>query len=155
MADKRWDGSSQVDLTVRKRWDGSAWVDLTTHKRWDGAAWQDITLSGGGGSGLSAIASPGSATGAVTNSSLFTVVTSNSVTVTATGGTAPYTYAWTRVSGDSAPTPSSYTAAGVYWSASVGRDQERTATWRCTVTDAALDTATVDVGVTLIHNSDL
>ena len=152
---KRWDGAAYVDLTTLKRWDGASWVDITLLKRWDGASWVDITLPGGGGGGLSATASPGSATGAVTNSSLFTVVTSNSVTVTATGGTAPYTYAWTRVSGDSAPTPSSYTAAGVYWSASVGRDQERTATWRCTVTDAALDTATVDVGVTLIHNSDL
>jgi hypothetical protein len=152
---KRWDGAAYIDLTTLKRWDGASWLDITLLKRWDGASWVDIALPGGGGGSFSATASPGSAVGSVTDSFLITVVTSNAVAVTPAGGTAPYTYAWTKVSGDSAPVPSSYTNSNVTFSASVGRDQERTATWRCTVTDSLSATTTVDVGVTLIHNSDL
>lgn len=154
---KRWDGAAFVDLTTLKRWDGTSWIDITLLKRWDGSAWIDIPLPGGGGGGgsFTATASPGSAVGAVTDDKLFVVVTSNSVTVTPAGGTAPYTHLWTYVSGDSAPVPTSSTAASTAFSATVGRDQEKIAVWKDTVTDALGATASVNVSVSLFHNSNL
>ena len=86
---------------------------------------------------------------------LFVVVTSNSVTVTPAGGTAPYTHLWTYVSGDSAPVPTSSTAASTAFSATVGRDQEKIAVWKDTVTDALGATTSVNVSVSLFHNSNL
>lgn len=150
MTFKRWDGASWIDCTTKKRWDGAAWVNLTVAKRWDGTTWVDFL--GGGGSGLSAVAAPGSAYGIVTNNNLFVTVTSNSVTVTASGGTGPYTYAWTRLSGDSAVSATSPTAATTTFSASVPRWDSREATMRCTVTDALSATAHVDIEVQLVHN---
>lgn len=155
MTMKRWDGAAFVDITVAKRWDGAAFVDLTVAKRWDGAAWVDIPLPGGGGGSLSATASPGSASGSVTDSNLFVNVVSNGVTVTPTGGTGPYTYLWMKLSGDSAVTVSNSTAASVTFSATVPRDQERSAVYRCIVTDSLAASAFVNVSVFLIHNSNL
>lgn len=74
------------------------------------------------------------------------VVTSSS-TATATGGSAPYTYAWTPVSDDglggtwSAQQPN---AAGTTFHASSVLDQS-VATFRCTATDARGATGTIDV----------
>jgi hypothetical protein len=151
MSASRWNGTTQVDLAVLKRWDGSAWVALTTTQRWDGAAFQAITLPGAGA--LSVTISPGNAEGLVVSDELNVLVTSNSVTATPTGGTGPYTHAWTKVSGFSSPQPSSFTAATVTFSANIGRDQERDAVWRDTVTDSLSATATADVEVSLEHQS--
>jgi len=153
MTMKRWDGSSLIDLTVAKRWDGAAWIDLTVAKRWDGAAWINIPLPGGGGGGtLTVSASPGLAHGQVTNNNLFANVTSNVVVVTPAGGTAPYSHAWTKITGDSSPTPSNPTGASTSWSATVPKWDSKEATWRDTVTDSLGATATVDVVVLLTHD---
>lgn len=147
---KRWDGSSFVDLTTKKRWDGASWVDLTIGKRWDGTTWVDC-LSGGG-SGLSATVSPGSVSGLVVDDATFVTVTSNSATVTATGGAGPYTYAWARVTGSSAVSATSPAAATTTFSATVPLWGMRLATMRCTITDSLSATVTVDVVVELFHN---
>jgi hypothetical protein len=156
MTAKRWDGAAYVDLTVAKRWDGAAWVNLTIAKRWDGAAWQDIP-GVVGGSGFSAVANKSVCVGSVfdpTPAPLFATVTSDSVTVTASGGTGPYTYAWTRVSGDSAISATAASAATTAFTATVPRDGERVGVWRCTVTDSLAATASVDVGVELYYTTD-
>lgn len=63
-------------------------------------------------------------------------VNSASVTVTVTGGVAPYTYLWQYVSGDVAITPNSPTAATTqFGSASVTDGISRFATYNCKVTD--------------------
>lgn len=42
MAGKRWDGTSNVNISNYKRWSGSSWVSCTG-KRWDGTSWVVFT----------------------------------------------------------------------------------------------------------------
>lgn len=80
--------------------------------------------------------------------------TTNSVTVTASGGTAPYSYAWTRVTSDhptNDPTANSPAAATTtFTQTNIGVAEGYTATFRCTVTDANTNTATCDVDCTFL-----
>lgn len=149
---KTLDGAVFVDLTVAKKTlDGSTFVDLTLAKKFDGVNWIDIPLPGGGGGGLSVTIAPGLATGTAITGPLFRVVTSNFVTATATGGTGPYTYSWTRVSGDSSVNANNPTAATTNFSATMGRFSDAQALMRCTVTDSLMATGFGDVPVTLFY----
>jgi len=102
------------------------------------------TLIGGGGA-LTAYADRSGVGGTRVGVGM---VTSNfPIVITASGGTAPYTYAWTKRSGDaiSAITPSSNST---YFNATITElGQTLTATFRCTVTDSAGSPATFDVDV--------
>jgi hypothetical protein len=71
-----------------------------------------------------------------------------STTATVTGGTSPFTFAWTRLSGDT-PTISSASAQNPTFSAFVGDSAPNSSTWRVTVTDANSNTATADISVDL------
>lgn len=66
-----------------------------------------------------------------------------------TGGTAPYTYAWARVSGSTGPAVSDATRANPTWSGFAAEGSPETAVWRLTVTDDASATATADITVHL------
>jgi hypothetical protein len=70
---------------------------------------------------------------------------SNTGTATPTGGKPPYSYAWTRVSGDvftiNSPGINNTTFTGN------GADVVKGGTYRCTVTDDNLDTAFDNVNV--------
>lgn len=74
------------------------------------------------------------------------VASTNTVITSRSGGLQPFTYAWTRVSGDvftpSAPT-GSYTDFSIYLS----NGASASATYRCTVTSADNQTASVTVSV--------
>ncbi len=95
---------------------------------------------------LSASVSPGSASSRTGSASQ----TTGSVTVTATGGTSPYTYAWTWASGGSSITTTSNTSASTTFSATSLTDGElRFGIARCTVTDNVSATYTIDVEVTI------
>ena len=72
------------------------------------------------------------------------VVQTNTVTVTPAGGTGPYTYAWTYVSGD-AVTVLSPSSAATKFSSATGAE----AVYKCTVTDSLLATAVVNVGISI------
>lgn len=157
MTMKRWNGSAFVDTSTEKRWNGSAWVDLTVAKRWNGSAWVDIAFSGGGGGGLSATVNDGTVFGEVVDigpaPAVVNVVSTlpSTVTVTPSGGTGPYTYSWSHVSGDSAVQVSSPTAATTQFNANVGKNQTKAAVKRCTVQDSLGATASVDVSVSLAY----
>lgn len=73
----------------------------------------------------------------------------NSTTATASGGTAPYTYAWTLISYSHpsvAPTVQSPTSATTsFVQTSIGTGEYFDAVFRVTATDAATNTATADV----------
>ena len=159
MTAKRWDGAAYQDIVTRKRWDGSSWVDITIAKRWDGAAWQDIIFAGGGGGGsLSVTLNKAGVSGdaflpepAPTTQTL----TTDSVTATAAGGTGgPYTYAWTRLSGSSAISANSPSAATTTFTAICNKNIAREGVWRVTASDGVLS-ATADVNVSLLYETDL
>lgn len=101
---------------------------------------------------LSVSINPTSASGGanVSGSNPQTVNTTNFSVATATGGTAPYTYAWTIVSGF-AMTVNSPTSNSTKFSAGPFNldGQFRTATARCTVTDNVGATAYADIAVSL------
>lgn len=151
MTMKRWEGSSQIDLTTDERWDGTSWITLTLAKRWDGAAWVDIPLPGGGGGVLTITAdvNPATTDFIFDDGSYATFCESNLVTTTTTGGTGPYTYSWTRLSGSSAVACDSPTSSSTKFSCTIYRGSTRSAVYRCTVTDSAAATAYVDISVIL------
>ena len=74
---------------------------------------------------------------------------SSSVTATAANGTAPYTYAWTRISYSHptvAPTiGSASSATTTFTQTSIGAGDAYEAIFRVTATDANMNTATADV----------
>lgn len=95
---------------------------------------------------LSGSVSPGAASSSGTGASQ----TTGSVTVTPTGGSTPYTYAWTWASGGSGITITSAAAASTTFSATgLGDPETRTGTARCTITDNAAATKTLDVAVSI------
>lgn len=158
MTAKFWNGGAQVDVVVRKFWNGSSWVDIGLAKFWNGGSWVDITFAGGGGgAGLSATVSAGSVQGTEFRVSppawpaVLTVGsdTPSTVTVTPSGGTGPYTYAWTHESGDSAVQVTAPTSATTGFVGNIGKNQTKSAIKRCTVTDSLGATTSVTVSVTL------
>jgi len=96
---------------------------------------------------------PGSLTATVAPSSVSktdtgTSITTASVTVTAAGGTAPYTYSWVRTSGSTSITATSSTAATTtFTGSSLASGSTYSAVFTCTVTDAAAATKTAVVSV--------
>jgi predicted lipoprotein with Yx(FWY)xxD motif len=94
-------------------------------------------VAGGGGSTLSGSADPAFATG----------TTSKQVTITATGGTSPYTYAVSQVSGSAAITVDNTAVNNPTFS--TASPTEVTATWKVVITDDVSDSFTVTFPVTL------
>lgn len=81
------------------------------------------------------------------------VATTPATVATPSGGTAPYTYAWTRISGSTAISADSPSSASTTFSGSVGVNAVISAVFRVTVTDASAATATADVNVDLQYDS--
>lgn len=77
-------------------------------------------------------------------------VTSSSATATPSGGTGPYTYAWSKLYGDDM-TVLAPTSATTAFRKGLGAGESASATYRCTATDKNGLTATANVGVSLIN----
>jgi len=104
---------------------------------------KDFYTSGGAG-GLAVDVSPPFASGSsFTPAPVF--VTTNTVTAAATGGTAPYTYAWTRISGASGFNALSASEAATRFRITLDADEGADAVFRVTATDARGRTGTFDV----------
>lgn len=115
----------------------------TDRQFWDGSV----------GATLTVVASPDSVIGAIAVSAGSPSVTTNSTTATASGGSGPYTYAWTLVSADSlvwtATLPTERTSS--FRAADVTAGLDSFASFTCTATDARGATGTVDVGAFVIN----
>ena len=74
--------------------------------------------------------------------------------ITATGGTAPYTFAWTRANG-SLSTISSASSSSPVFSAPLASGQSISETWAVTVTDAANATATGSVTLNFVSTESV
>lgn len=78
------------------------------------------------------------------------LIYTDATTVTPSGGTGPYTYAWTQVSGDPF-TCNNPTAATTTFRSTVAKASTNTSVWRCTVTDSLSATATVDINASCTY----
>lgn len=75
--------------------------------------------------------------------------TAGPCTITVSGGIAPYSYTWSRTSGDTGTTISSASAASVTWTRSYGPiPRSDSSTWKCSISDAASHSATIS-GITV------
>jgi hypothetical protein len=81
---------------------------------------------------FTAIASPSSVSGVDAAGT----VTSNNTIVTPSGGTAPYTYLWSYVSGNTSIVATAGTSATTAFSAILFGGDSTTGSWKCKVTDA-------------------
>lgn len=160
MTAKRWTGTAYADIATKKRWTGSVWTDITTAKRWNGTAWVDITFAGGGGGGgLTISLSPSSAfiydecSRDIDGFCPFIkTLTTNSVTITATGGTGGGpTYSWQYVSGSSSIVANSPTSATTTFTANVARNEEAVAVFKCVVTQG-VETKELSLEVTISYS---
>lgn len=132
----------KTDTTTRYYWVQARYGTVTGPEEpaGDGIAGKAAAVA----AGFRASASPTSV-GKTTTSAGGTTPTT---TVTPVNGTAPYTYAWTRVSGDASTSANSATSAATTFSrSSMSVGVSYNSTWRCTVTDNVAATATCDVSV--------
>lgn len=152
-ATKVWTGIStnvflpKVDTTTRYYW-----VVLRTPEGTESSPEPPVNGVPAGAStvpsALGATASPTS----ISKTDPAASITTASTTVTAFGGTTPYTYAWTRNSGSTSISANSASAATTtFTGTSLVSGSTYTAVFRCTVTDNAAATTTVDVPVTIVR----
>lgn len=108
-------------------------------------ATQQILL--GGATPLTADVTP---TLVIGHSDIFpATVTSNSCTVTASGGTGSYTYEWEYVSGSALEYVSPISSPTQAWRTLISNQSQRTAFYRCKVSDGVSTTYTSTVEVRL------
>lgn len=125
---------------------GNEWRPIVRVRAYIGGAWRDaanfasvVTLS----------ASPLEVEGIRFG---FGVVVTDAATVTPSGGLAPFTYAWTGVSG--VGTPSNPTSATTTFTHAPGSGETETGVFQCQVTDSLGQTATAQVTATFINIAD-
>lgn len=100
-----------------------------------------IVGGGGGGGQMTVTASPDTVLKTKgTRASSLTISSTTPCVVSVTGGITPFSYAWTKVRGDTI-TATNPTAASTYFSGVVSADTTLQAAFICTVTDALGATA--------------
>lgn len=119
---------------------GGAWKEITGARCYVGDAWKEIQ---GFIAPLSVTVSPNVVEG---NGFAGTVTTENAA-ATPSGGRAPYTYAWSYVSGDTNFSATASTSALTAFQITMAGGSDANSDWRVTVTDALGATATDTVTI--------
>lgn len=140
-------GAAEKEAVRADIYVGTAKKRVTRIECYDGSAWK-LVQSFAPPISLSVTPSV-SGTG---NSTGVTLITSSTAYATPTGGTSPYTYAWTKVGGDTM-TATNPTSASTAFRLGVGPGDSKSATYRCTVTDSLGQTASGTVNITLTNTS--
>lgn len=76
-------------------------------------------------------------------------ITTDTVTGTASGGTGPYSYQWTKISGDNITANSPNSAGTTFTAANMSKLTIRQTTFRCTATDSLSATAYAEILVSI------
>jgi hypothetical protein len=124
-------------------------VDLTIGKRWDGTTWVDVLPTGGSMVSVTPDSTSAYGEGTSIDGKRPARIYTNYVTLSVSGGTAPYTYSWSYVSGDTAIQCQSPIANSTRWYANLYPDTMADGVWKCTVTDSATNSTDVYIGVEL------
>lgn len=143
-ADGIADGSVEIDPLITGRGKLTGELDVAQTNT------ANVASSVGAGGPLSASVSPFSAYASATEAGQ---LTTNSVAVTASGGTLPYTFAWARVGGSVTSAATVPAGATTAFRRTLVADKSVTETWRCTVTDDVSTSITVDVSATFVVNT--
>ena len=114
---------------------------------------KDFFVEGGMAGSLILSIDPVSAVGSGASAGSTTVFT-NSVTTTATGGTAPYSYAWARTSGSTSWSINSPSSASTRFSILVAPSAVEDGEFECTVTDARGRTGTISINAAAFNFGD-
>lgn len=137
-----WETVTKLFAKIAGSWEQvqTAWIKVA-------GSWEQVYIN------FTASASDTTPSGADSGFSQTGPVTSNVITITPVGGTAPYTYAWAIVGGASSSGPFTATAptgvATAFTNVCDTDDIDNNEQWRCTVTDDDGNETTVTVTVTL------
>ena len=142
-------GTAEKDAAKGEVTVANAQKRMTRIEAWNGSAWS-IVQSFAPPMSLSVTPSVSGTSSSPSGG----IITSAAAFASPVGGVGPFSYAWTKVSGDTLTltTPNN---ASTNFRASVGPNDNRFAIYRCTATDSLGTTAFADTAVTLTNNSEV
>ena len=138
-------GGAFKTITRAKVRVNGAWRNIVSAKCLIGGEWKTVGNFTSGGGTITLVLNPTT----ISAARRLSTVTSTNVTATPSGGQGPYTYAWTKVSGDDISATNPNTAITAFRATTMTVDETRTAVFRCTCTDSFGNTDTEDLTVSL------
>jgi predicted flavoprotein YhiN len=135
-------GGAYKEITGASVRVGGSWRRLQAIKVYSDSAWRTVATFS---SPMSLALSRSTISRIGSNSTL----TTGTVTGTPTGGQGPFTYAWTKQSGDTITASSPANASSTFRATNLAIDETRNAVFRLTCTDAFGSSDSEDVTVTI------
>lgn len=145
------DGDKGVAAITLRTADGDKAVARVVLRTADG---DKVAYSSASTDPLAVSVSPFSAIGSGGSSSAV-IVTTNEMTVSASGGVEPYIFSWAKTTGEASWVITSALAASTRFSVSVESGTTETATFTCTVTDARGRTGSVVISAVAYNFGDI